>query len=145
MINTCKKSGVPARGTFGDIWFAIDAKETYLVVRDGSLLNLSDLFAGQVPARLVNLDLAVQDEIKRQVAAAIEAMPKPVGPPGPRGDVTVVGDGELQEAVAAFRRQKAWVLADISDRLARLSDRPGAQLARQHLLAVKKELERGAK
>ncbi len=59
---------------------------------------------------------------------------------GDRGDITVVGDVELQAAVAELKRQKAKALG----RMAMILGRKGTavdELAKHHVLALKKDLE----
>jgi hypothetical protein len=65
----------------------------------------------------------------------------PQGPQGPAGDITVVGDEELQAAVAKLKAQKAAALATIAANMAAMGDHPVYKLVRLHLESVKRELE----
>lgn len=63
------------------------------------------------------------------------------GEKGERGDITVVGDVELQAALAKLKAQKAAALAITIDVLSRRPSSPAASVARAHLTRVKKALE----
>lgn len=66
----------------------------------------------------------------------------PQGPQGPAGDITVVGDAELQVAVAKLKAQKAAALAKIITNSTTMGESPVYRLVRMHLEEVKRELEK---
>jgi hypothetical protein len=69
-LHSTKISKLPSRGQPGDVFYTVDAKQTYWVCADGSLLCLNDLASGQANA-------------VRTVGPQGE--PGAIGPAGPQG------------------------------------------------------------
>jgi alpha-D-ribose 1-methylphosphonate 5-triphosphate synthase subunit PhnG len=82
---------IPETGEFGDIWHARAENTLWYATRSGLVVSLSDVLNNE-PAR-----------------GPKESLRGPQGPQGPPGDITVVGDAELHEAVVKLRkREAAW-------------------------------------
>ena len=133
---------LPSKGIPGDIYFATDASELFVALVDGSLYPVASMLNPGPPIPGPKGDKGERGEKgeKGDGKDGKDGAPGPKGDKGERGDLTIIGDSELQAAVKRLRAQKAAALAEI---ITRLSDRktPHAQVAKQHLLAVKRALE----
>ena len=134
----------PANGVPGDIY--MHKGELFIAMPDGRLTPLNRLLSD---THTLGIMLARGEKGEAGAPGAPgkdSTVPGPKGdkgdpgPQGPPGDITVVGDAELLAAVNKLKAQKTAALAKIADVLSNRATQ-AAQLARLHLLAVKKELE----
>lgn len=119
--------------------------EVYIANRDGHLVPIKDLLSINIP---VGPKGDKGDSIVGPAGPVGKdsTVPGPkgdsiVGPQGPPGDLTIVGDEELQAAVAKLRAQKAAALATIAENMKAMGNHPVYTLARLHLEEAKRKLE----
>lgn len=137
-LHFCTFKKLPEKGTPGHLFLVKDSpKGTQLLMAasNGVLCPVTELFNLQiteVPGR--------DGKDGKDGRDGVDGAPGAQGPKGEKGDITVVGDAELQTAVASLKKQKAQVLG----RMAMILGRRGtavAEMAKQHVLALKKDLE----
>jgi len=63
------------------------------------------------------------------------------GAKGDRGDISVVGDQELQAAIAKLKAKQAAAMAIVLEVLNRRPESPAVAIARAHMMRIKKALE----
>jgi hypothetical protein len=136
---------LPERGERGMLYYVRDSPhgaEVYIASRDGHLVPIIDLLNINVPVGPQGEMGPVGSTGPQGPAGPIgpQGDVGPAGPQGPAGDITVVGDAELQAAVAKLKAQKAAALAEIAEKLQSMGDHPVYRLAAMHLQAVKAKL-----
>ena len=134
---------VPTKGKPGDVYY--HKSIVYLVLADGTLAplqRLHDVFAQLGISAIVGppgRDGRDGTDGKNGRDGK-DGRDGTDGAKGEPGDLTIIGDSDLQAAVAKLRAQRAAALAKISDVLGRRNSTT-ATAARFHLLTVKKALE----
>lgn len=139
---------LPTKGNAGDVY--LWKNETYLVLTDGTLVKTSHLLTA---VQALGLDRLVGPQGmsgKDGADGADSIVPGPRGEkgekgdrgePGPPGDITIIGNEELQAAVATLKARQARAITKIVKVLeSRQSTHPAARLAYLHLQDVLREL-----
>jgi hypothetical protein len=123
------QAALPDRAEPGAVFHSRDTDDVWMATVDGRLVNLTDLFSGHAPT--------TDGPVFRTCG-----VPGPQGPKGERGDLTVVGDAELAEAVKTLRAQKARVLALLQEKLESTNHPAGVRaLLHAHFAEIKKAVE----
>lgn len=137
---------LPERGKIGDIY--LWRGEVYMALPpDGRLIKTSNLLTAITALGLGRI-AGPQGLPGKDGADSIVPGSKgdkgdkgDRGEQGPPGDITVLGDAELQAAITKLKKQKAAALAIALEVLDRRPDNPTVAVARAQMLRVKRALE----
>lgn len=136
---------LPARGAAGDVY--LWKNETYLCITDGTLVKTSQLLTA---IQALGLDRLVgppgrdgRDGVDgKDGRDGKDGINGKDGAKGEPGDITIIGNEELQAAVATLKARQARAIAKIAKVLeSRQSTHPAARLAYLHLQDVLRELK----
>jgi hypothetical protein len=112
----------------GTVFFCRDTQNCFIAMADGCLLNLSELVNGTVPCVHVPVpgergSDGANGKDGRDGKDGADGKTGAQGPKGEPGDITVIGDAELQAAVVELKAKHAKTRAALLDAMQRNADR----------------------
>lgn len=139
-LSICRFKRLPEKAQPGALFYCADTPgggELYMASRTGQLCPVSGLFQVNV---IGTGEPGKPGKDGLPGAPGKDGLPGKDGAPGPKGELTVVGDPELQAAVAQLKQQKAVALARVNEALSKRGT-AAAAAAIFHLKNVKRDLE----